>query len=105
MSRLPLQPRAAILSVGYLRRRLSEGTHHANVEADCHRISASTHLIYRSESMYRMNAWLAYHAGVSDAVAKQKERIWALKRDLSTATKERDSLRQQLDQLKGKSLH
>ncbi len=44
------------------------------------------------------------HAGVSDAVAKQKERIWALKRDLSAITKERDSLRQQLNQLTGKSL-
>ena len=44
------------------------------------------------------------HAGVSDAVAKQKERIWALKRDLSAATKENVSLRQQLDQVKGKGL-
>lgn len=45
------------------------------------------------------------HAGVSDAVAKQKDRIWTLKRDLSAAMKERDSLRQQLDQLKGKGLY
>ena len=41
-------------------------------------------------------------AGASDAVAKQKERIWALKRDLTAVAKERDSLRQQLEQLKGK---
>ena len=38
-------------------------------------------------------------------MAKQKERIWALKRDLSAATKENVSLRQQLDQVKGKGLH
>ena len=38
-------------------------------------------------------------------MAKQKDRIWALKRDLSASMKERDSLRQQVDQLKGKGLY
>lgn len=40
--------------------------------------------------------------GASDAVAKQKKRIWALKRDLTAVAKERDSLRQQLEQREGK---
>ena len=38
-------------------------------------------------------------AGVSEIVAKQKERIWALRSELAAVAKDRDSLRRQVGQL------
>lgn len=40
-------------------------------------------------------------AGVSEIVAKQKERIWALRSELAAVAKDRDSLRRQVQQLLG----
>ena len=40
-------------------------------------------------------------AGVSETVAKQKERIWALRLELAAVAKDRDSLKHQVQQLLG----